>query len=96
MKIKELLTDESRWCKGHVARNKYGEKEDIESEQAVCWCLSGAIGKCYPYKDRNAISLKIRDAIVKHLGYVLGTIAFNDDKKTTFEDVRKVIELADV
>lgn len=41
--IYTLLSDENRWTRGKYARNKEGVGVPPESEEAVCWCLTGAI-----------------------------------------------------
>lgn len=47
MKIKELLSDESKWTKYATARNKEGNHVTIYDSNAVQWCVLGAMEKCY-------------------------------------------------
>jgi hypothetical protein len=53
MKIKELLTDESKWCKGMFASDVADYEVAPESAAAVKWCLLGAIYKCYGRKKKT-------------------------------------------
>lgn len=48
MKIKELLSDESKWTQGAHARDKDEIPVNSQSPEAVRWCLVGAWEKCYP------------------------------------------------
>ncbi len=51
MKIKELLSSPDKWTKKMLARNEQGKEVAVMSSDAACWCLLGALCKCY---DRNA------------------------------------------
>jgi len=46
-KIKNLLSSEDKWTKGKSARNKDGGAANVQSNNAVCWCLTGAIHKIF-------------------------------------------------
>lgn len=48
MKVHELLTDETKWCKGDLARNSRGRTVSPKDDTAVCWCMLGAMLRCYP------------------------------------------------
>lgn len=54
MKIHELLSDPAKWTQDANARDKHGNPVNAESEDAVCWCLIGALYKCYPVDHRKA------------------------------------------
>lgn len=43
--VKNLLSDETKWTQGHMAEDKHGESVASDDENAVCWCLSGALQK---------------------------------------------------
>ena len=42
---RELLTEQSRWCRGAFARSVGGVHVHPMSPQAVCWCAIGALIK---------------------------------------------------
>lgn len=109
MKIQQLLTKESKWCKGALARDKNGKsincldvktyaggKEIDFGKNAVAWSLPGAISICYSQDDHENICDKIHAAMrglrIKH-EYIS---QFNDAENTTFDQVKWVIEDAEV
>jgi hypothetical protein len=100
MKAKDLLTDESKWTQGAAARNKRGRRCDVFSDAAVRFCLCGAAVRVYSGTELYGALFKIARAIglddedYKDLDRAIA--AWNDDPNRTFEDVRKVLEAADV
>jgi hypothetical protein len=105
MKVKDLLTDESKWCKNLPAVDKEGRQTTTRSPTACKWCLMGAIVKCYVetrppfYESYCAARYKVLNAIREIHGnlYEEGYISlFNDGPKTTFAEIREVLERADV
>ena len=92
MKIKELLSDSSKWIKGVQAEDEDNEPISPVCSLAVKWCLLGALHKCYPgpgefYEAQNKI-----DKVLKIVSFV----TWNDAEETTFEDVQKLLLEADV
>ena len=47
MKAYELLADAKNWTRGTNARDAQGNEVSSLSEDAVCWCIYGAVTKCY-------------------------------------------------
>ena len=88
MKVADLLTDESKWCKYHDAKNKRGKSVSVWSEEACCWCLAGAMIRCYGIAEEP--DTRLRTAIENRAGHRLLT-QFNDDPERTFAEVRAVI-----
>ena len=43
--MKKLLSDDSRWTKLFYARDANGDSVSPRSDEATCWCISGAIMK---------------------------------------------------
>ncbi len=99
MKVKELLTDESKWAKGEWAKDARGCCCSYTSERAVCFCLGGAIARCYGIKLGQQIfadqEIYKRVATFLHLG-ILTISQWNDDKTRTFDDIKKVVEELDI
>lgn len=90
MKMRELFSDASKWCQGWFAKTIGGVLCSEFSEKAVCWCLSGAIWKCYPGLDSDDVRRKIVDTIHTDIPY------WNDAKERTFEDVKALVEKLDI
>lgn len=93
MKIRDWLTDESKWIKYSL----YADASNIPvkfPEKAYKACLVGTIHICYP-KRFAEIFHKIVNKIGGD-GPYLGVSFWNDAPKTTFEDVRKLIEELDI
>jgi hypothetical protein len=98
-KVKTLLADPKRWCKGYYAVDSNGKISTPLNPEAVCWCLSGAVKKIYTSLDSlNAIHRKLRDSVEKlyPLRFAGNIIAFNDAQETTYKDIMKVLKDANV
>lgn len=95
MKAKELLAKPEAWTKGAYARDAEGQNVHAEDEEAVSFCLDGALRRCYvacseAYYQANE---RILDAIPE--GFFT-PISFNDFHRTTHADVLALLEKADV
>lgn len=97
MKVKELLTDESKWTRGAYARDSMGHHISSTDPDAKCWCLQGAIDFCYRdsiMSEKGPAIIRLYETVQQYYG-TPSVFHFND-RKATFEDIRKVIELADI
>lgn len=91
MKIKELLSDNTKWCKKHCALDINGLPTESSSPEAVCWCLFGAMRKCYGRDDKfGEIWVTIESAIGQSATH------WNDYQNRTFADVKALVERLDV
>lgn len=91
MKVHELLSDESKWTKKAFARaSDYNTQVPVNDPSATCWCLQGAIYKCYETLNLfDEFELEnVESKIIQKIN--TGIVEFNDSPKTTFEDVRKL------
>ena len=93
MKVQDLLTDESKWTQESYAKNAKGNAVKWTSQFAVCWCLSGAVRKCYSDLQQFEILKKIRNFIKNKVGHT-NIASFND--KATFQDICNLIEELDI
>lgn len=103
---RELLSDPARWTKGQFARDKGGFVTRLTSNDAVCWCVRGAILKTYDdhglfFLDLFYLSTRLieralpADLVSKSKEDGKDPIVdFNDDPNTTHEDVLKVLDKA--
>ena len=89
MKIHELWTDESKWCRNANARNVHGAVVDPLDPNATQWCLKGATMKCYPAgTEYLAVINRIRESIQP------SETQFNDFN--TFAIVKKLVTHLDI
>jgi len=109
MKLSRILRKKNHWTKGCSCRNEFGEPVDlnfvpIESQKLKeftnkikSWSLYGAVAFYYPYPSnkRYQVMDNLKSAINKVTGKTLTVPEFNDDKNTTFEQVREVIRLSE-
>lgn len=89
MKVSELLSNESKWTKDTQARNKDNVPVRFDDPSAVCWCLLGAIAKCYD----KCESLEIRNRLREFLPHPCIN-RFNDNH--SYEEVMEVVRQADI
>lgn len=95
MKVKELLDDKNKWTQGCYARDIHGNELMSDSPYAVCWCLSGAIKKCYTTPISNGIIDKIMGAIYNKYPHHRHSIpSFNDQH--TYEEVMEIVNELDI
>lgn len=88
---KKLLSDPSRWTKGHFARDANGLHIDYLSKNAVCWCQFGAAQKIRATgfcDDTVKMCQRIKTDIVLSYGFG-SSIVFNDHPDTTHEMLMK-------
>lgn len=98
MKVRELLSDESKWTKGYYARDKYLHLVSYDDPQAVKFCLMGALDKCYDDYDQWKEALdRLITAVSEKTGIPYLTLpAFNDHPDTKFSDIQEVLAQADI
>lgn len=99
MTVLELLNDPSKWTQGVFSRDAAGKGLCWGHSDACCWCLSGAVIKCYPTDpETENVFKQLSDAAMQlyPLQAMHGLVSFNDHPSTTFEHIRKVVELANV
>jgi hypothetical protein len=96
MKLSTLLRAKKNWCQNADARDSKGNSVGVLNPAAVCFCLSGALNKCYrPAGNRYwKAQSKLRNAVQSIGGG--GIISFNDNAGTTFADIKKVVKLAGI
>lgn len=94
IKVRELLSDPTHWCKDAWARDATGVAVGEELPEACSFCISGAI---------NVVALKNginSDATRRHLRWFLdpkwqGSFwNFNDSPLTTHEQVLELLDKA--
>lgn len=112
IKLKDFLKTKKQWTKGSMAKDILGNNVNYKSPLATQWCLFGVIYFLFPPSQRNKVIKIIRKTILKYYFYYFNTeknnnlikklrdtfifSTFNDHSKTTFEDVKKLLKLADI
>jgi hypothetical protein len=97
MKAKDVLSEPSRWTQGACGRDKLGRPCSPLSENAVQYCIVGALMRAYSRELHNAVYDRAIKAIVDIYGEEpISMVYWNDEPGRTFADVKKVLETADV
>ena len=96
MKIKELLTSENKWNQGCNARDSEGLICDIFESKAQCFCLYGAMIRCYDDRTEafKLIQIKVLNELKRNEN--IDICRWNDDGRRTFAEVRELIEKLDI
>ena len=95
---KALIADEKHWCKNTAARDINGEKIDVFSPDAVCFCSYGALTRAttrrkgFDYNVSTEATNSLNDA--SYFLYGKKLVSINDATTTTHEDMMKVWDLA--
>lgn len=100
MKMYELLDKPEKWTQGFIARDESSNPTAPLDDYAVCWCLLGALDKCYPRhylevrKINKTTECRLSEAIRKK--YSKSLVQFNDNPNTTFDQVRSILLELDI
>ena len=93
--VLDLLSDPKRWTKDTYARREDGEPVCSRSPRAVSWCIAGAITKCYPDAEYPRMHSIIFNILQKR-NVELGIGGFNDDPRTTHDQVVALLKEAGI
>ena len=95
MKVKELLSDESKWTQGVSARTESGIPTSYHGQETAKWCLLGALAKCYGVNtdDWDSIRARIR---IRLSPDGLFPVDWNDAPNRTFSEVKALVEELDI
>lgn len=96
--VDNILSSPRQWTKHAAAKDYRGVSVPWQSDNAVCFCLSGALDRAGYIT--NATPEEYHDALetlakaTNKLGGPGGIIKYNDRNSTTFADVKAVIAYA--
>ena len=105
MKAYELLNSPDIWCQESPAKAAQGNKVYALDPRAVKWCALGAIQKVYPPAEwEEAMDNVLRALCVSEKGIAQMTksdkqcclMEWNDDRGTSFGDIREVLKKAGI
>lgn len=100
MTMLEVFNNQSCWTKGTLARDATGNSVPFDSPDACKWCLSGAFCKVYGKHNANIFNSKFMKMVEVVKGRFPGNLNFglitnfNDDRKTTFNDIVNIVREA--
>lgn len=109
--IAELLQNEKNWTKQTLARDDRGFIVEVDNKNATCYCLRGAVLKYYNVDNTNDkdYMVKLSKSIKKLFPHIkkepgrssrdtaaMHVVEFNNNDKTTFTDIRAVVEDAGI
>lgn len=97
MLIQTLFRKEDRWIQRDMAIDAQRRSVDVSDPEAVCFCLAGALTRCYPDSTaRQKAIRKISRVLARTFNWHGGIIGWNDESVRTITDIRKVVRLAGV
>ncbi len=98
MKIHQLLSTPDKWTQRAFAKTETGEITGSLAPEAKCWCLVGAIAKCYD--DQSSNGFEMRTAVTRSLMMAAGNpeniVKWNDDPSRTHAEVLELVKRLDV
>ncbi len=96
MKIKDLLSDKSKWAQGSWAYDKYGTICTEKSSYATSFCLLGAVRRCYSEDKAGTVITKLFSAIRAKSPRTNSILTWNDSRKRKFSEVKQLVNKLDV
>jgi hypothetical protein len=104
-KAHELLSCSETWCQESPAQDRHGNKLQAFDPRAVKWCALGAIQKTYPSfgqgeaMDRLLLALSFSEAGLAQMNKTdkaCCLMEWNDDRQSSFEEIRGIFLDANV
>jgi hypothetical protein len=89
MKAWQLLDSREKWCQHTYAMDADGYIVDPTLEDAVCWCIDGAMKKCYG-------SSMLPARFYERTADYSCSVTYNDDPKRTWEEVHALLKELDI
>lgn len=99
MKVWKLLDAPAKWCQEIDAMDFEGVGIDALNPDAVCWCLEGALERCY-YDVSSSVESqpnlqRAREKVIDALDEG-NIISWNDAPERTFEEVAALVRRLDI
>jgi hypothetical protein len=105
MKAHQLLNSPEYWCQESPAEDRQGNKLQALDSRAVKWCALAAVQKIYPPSqwgetmDRLLLALSVSElglAQMTKSDKACTLMEWNDDRQSSFSEVRQILLTADV
>lgn len=95
---RKLLSDPAHWTRGDLAHDAAGDSIDPRSEDAVCWCVMGAVQKFSLGAGYQGDALSLVYSVVGGISEFYDELnavpEFNDSPATTHTDILRVLDAA--
>lgn len=108
MKLSKIFTNEKRWTKDALARDKDGNSLNLDYinrdnakqvKELNSFSLHGALTWYISYEknreERDRVRTKLRKAIREYTGKDMNIREFNDSPSTKFEDIKAVLRISE-
>lgn len=86
-KAKDLINTPTKWCKGALARNAKGDPVYECSEEAVCFCATGALRKVL--RETPVENASVRSFIMNSYDFIT---RINDRTSTSHGDILRELD----
>jgi hypothetical protein len=105
MKAHELLSSADTWCQEALAEDAYGNRVSPFYPEAVKWCALAALQKVYPPQqweeamDRVLRALSVSEKGIEQLSKsdkACCMMEWNDQRQSSYRDIREILLEADV
>jgi hypothetical protein len=105
MKAHQLLNSPAHWCQESPAEDRLGNKLQALDSRAVKWCALAAVQKTYPPSqwgeamDRLLLALSVSEFGLTQMtksDKACTLMEWNDDRRSSFLEVRRILLSADV
>jgi hypothetical protein len=105
MKAYQLLNSPDYWCQESPAEDRQGNKLQALDSRAVKWCALAAVQKSYPPSrwgeamDRLLLALSVSELGLTQMtksDKACTLMEWNDDRQSSFLEIRKIFLSADV
>jgi hypothetical protein len=105
MKAYDLLNSPQAWCQESPAQDRQGNKLQALDPRAVKWCVLSAVEKAYPISrwgeptDRLLLALSVSEpglAQMTKSDKACSLMEWNDDRQSSFQEVREILLSAEV
>ena len=105
MKAYDLLDSPQAWCQESPAQDRQGNKLQALDPRAVKWCALSAVQKAYPPSrwgntmDRLLLALSVSElglAQMTKSDKACSLMEWNDDRQSSFQEVRRMLLSADI
>ena len=105
MKAYNLLDSPQAWCQESPAQDRQGNKLQALDPGAVKWCALSAVQKAYPISrwgeamDRLLLELNVSElglAQMTKSDKACSLMEWNDDRQSSFQEVREILLSAGV
>jgi hypothetical protein len=105
MKAHQLLNSPEYWCQESPAEDGQGNKLQALDSRAVKWCALAAVQKIYPPSrwgeamDRLLLALSVSELGLTQMtksDKACTLMEWNDDRQSSFSEVRQILLSADV